>query len=140
LDAQVSVAGDGAGGCSARQFLWRADGFWRAGSDRQPYRRFEGEDGGGVRLADARQGIAVAVIERADLLGVVVPLFNFEPCTRKTGGRKFFYCEADRISGTGKSPIPKAAAAGRYEELSRCFVVEFRHGSIATIATAADPA
>ena len=42
-------------------------------------RRFEGEGGGGVRLADARQGIAVAVIERADLLGVVVPLFNFEP-------------------------------------------------------------
>jgi hypothetical protein len=79
LDAQVSVAGHGAGDCSARQFLWRADGFWRAGSDRQPYRRFEGEDGGGVRLADARQGIAVAVIERADLLGVVVPLFNFEP-------------------------------------------------------------
>ena len=80
LDAQLSVAGDGAGGCSARQFPWRADGFcMRAGSDCQTYRRFEGEDGGGVRLADARQGIAVAVIERADLLGVVVPLFNFEP-------------------------------------------------------------
>jgi hypothetical protein len=37
------------------------------------------EDPGGVRLADAGQGVAVAVIERADLLGVVLPRFNFEP-------------------------------------------------------------
>ena len=93
-----------------------------------------------MRLAGALQGIAVAVIERADLLGVVLPLFNFKPRTWKSGGGKPFYREADRISGTGKSPIPKAAASRSYEELSRCFVVEFGHGSIATIATAADPA
>ena len=53
-------------------------------------------------LAVALQGIPVAVIERADLLGVVLPLFNFKPRTWESGGRKPFYREADRISGHGQ--------------------------------------
>ena len=39
-----------------------------------------------MRLADARQGIADAVIERADLLGVVLLIFDVEACTRESVG------------------------------------------------------